>query len=92
MTANQRELWNLYAGGHTVSEIARLTGRARSTISTTLKTIRQNMQRPNDDWEKKSVPCVYSSSCFTCPLKDCVVSGRDVLHVNMLPFDAEVHA
>lgn len=90
MTANQAKVWSLYAGGHTVTEIAQLMGRTKGTVSTTLKTIRRNMQRSNE-WTQKSVPCVYASSCFACPLKDCVVYGSEAARINMLPGDTEAY-
>lgn len=91
MTAKQAEVWSLYSSGHTVSGIARTLGRSKGNISTMLKTIRRNMQR-SDEWKQKSVPCVYASTCFSCPLSDCVINGNKALHTNMLPWDAEVHA
>ena len=83
MTSNQGELWNLYTGGYTVSEIARLTGRAKSTISRTLK----RAKNPTG-YE----PCPYSSSCFTCPLRDCALDGSIAVKTNLLPHDMKVRA
>ena len=91
MTAKQEVVWSLYASGHTVSEIARTLERSKSNVSTMLKKIRRNMQH-SDEWKRKSVPCVYASSCFVCPMKDCAVQSSKALHTNMLPWDAEVHA
>ena len=84
MTSNQREIWNLYSSGHSVTEIAKATGRAKSTISVTLKRIR-NPRRI----DRVSTPCVYSSSCFTCPLRECTISGHAAIHTNVLPGDLD---
>lgn len=91
MTVKQREIWSLYAGGHTVTEIARTTGRAKSTVSTMLKYIKAEMQNPTAR-ERRTEPCIYSSSCFTCPLGDCAVDGSTAIVLNRLPYDMEVRA
>lgn len=87
MTARQREVWRLYAKGNTVSDIAQITGRSKSSVYSMLKTIKQRAGTPA---AKKSVPCKNSPSCFTCPLKDCVVNESIIVRTNLLPGDMEV--
>lgn len=89
MTAKQEVVWSLYSSGHTVTEIARATGRSKSTVSTMLKTIRERAINPI---LRKTTPCEYSSSCFTCPLGDCALHGSVAVGVNLLPWDMETHA
>lgn len=89
MTSKQQEVWALYSSGHTISEIARTLGRSKSTVSTMVKTIKERIENP---LTRASRPCEYSSSCFTCPLGDCVLSGSLAVGVNLLPWDMEVHA
>jgi hypothetical protein len=31
--------------------------------------------------------CVYSNSCFNCPLSDCVITQTDACVTNLLPFE-----
>ena len=76
MTAKQADVWSMYASGYTVTQIALALGRSKGAVSGTIKTLKRRMT------EKKqapvSVPCVYSPSCFTCPLRDCVVHDANV--------------
>lgn len=39
----------------------------------------------------ESIPCPYSPSCFTCPMKDCVANfiGISITKLNLLPGDLE---
>ncbi len=66
----------MYASGYTVTQIALALNRSKGAVSTTIKTLKRRMT------EKKarpvSVTCVYSPSCFTCPMPDCVVKGADI--------------
>lgn len=87
MTAKQWEVWGLYAKGATVSDIAQITGRSKSSVYSMLKTIKTRGRAPA---AKKSVPCKNSPSCFTCPLKDCVVNESSVVRTNLLPGGMEV--
>lgn len=87
MTTKQREVWSLYAKGNTVSDIAQITGRSKSSVYSMLRTIKQKAGSPT---VKKSVPCKNSPSCFTCPLKDCVVSESVITRTNLLPGDTGV--
>ncbi len=87
MTARQREVWSLYAKENTVSDIAQITGRSRSSVYSLLKTIKKRVGAPA---VRKSVPCKNSPSCFTCPLKDCVVSESVITRINLLPADTGV--
>lgn len=72
MTAVQRQYLAMYEQGRNVAEIARLFGKSKSTISRVLRLARATGGRV----------CPYSPSCFTCPLEDCQVTGKDV---NLLP-------
>ena len=89
MTAKQWEVWGLYVKGATVSDIAQITGRSKSSVYSMLKTIKTRGRAPV---AKKSVPCKNSPSCFTCPLKDCVVSESVVTRTNLLPEEMQVRA
>ena len=53
----------LFAAGFTVTEISRLLKKARA---------------PKVQRESASRTCPYSSSCFTCPMRDCVVEGTEI--------------
>lgn len=86
MTAKQREVRRLYAKGNTVSDIAQITGRSKSAVYSMLKTIKIISGAPV---VRKSVPCKNSHSCFTCPLKDCVVTESVIVRTNLLPVDME---
>lgn len=88
MTAKQAIVWDLYASGHRVTDIARATGRSKSTVSTMINTIKKNLQRPVKK-ELDSIPCVYSSSCFTCPLHDCGIDSTRARRFNVLPSDLD---
>ncbi len=33
--------------------------------------------------------CEYASSCFECPLPDCVVTRQDLPNINMTEYDME---
>ena len=68
----------LYDEGHTVTEIAKLCGKAKSTTSTTLKRARMPRKAP------ESERCPYSPSCFACPLEDCVVLEARAGRVNVI--------
>lgn len=87
MTAKQQEVWSLHVKGNSVSDIAQITGRSKSSVYSMLKTIKKRAGVPAS---RKSVPCKNSPSCFTCPLKDCVVSESVITRTNLLPGDMEV--
>ena len=90
MTAKQREVWQLYVKGNTVSEIAQITGKSKGSVYALLKTIRARAGAPPvKTIEKKSVPCKNSPSCFTCPLKDCTMWESAITRTNLLPGDME---
>lgn len=55
MTAKQAMIWDLYASGHRITDIARLTGRSKGTVSTMLKNIKLAIQNPVVK-ELRSVP------------------------------------
>lgn len=38
---------------------------------------------------KISKTCEYASSCFECPLPDCVVTRMDLPNLNMTDYDME---
>lgn len=86
MTVKQREVWGLHVKGNTVSDIAQITGRSKSSVYSMLKTIKKRAGAPV---VKKSVPCKNSPSCFTCPLKDCVANESVITRTNLLPWDME---
>lgn len=88
MTAKQAIVWDLYASGHRVTDIARATGRSKGTVSTMINTIKRNLQRPVEK-ELNAIPCIYSSSCFTCPLQDCGIDSTRAGRFNVLPGDME---
>lgn len=88
MTAKQTEIWELYASGHRVTDIARVTGRSKGSVSTMIKKIKAAIQNPVVR-ERASVPCVYSPSCFTCPLSDCAIDSTRAGRFNVLPADME---
>ena len=78
MTARQAEIWDLYARGHGPSEIAVALGlKSRGGVSSALKKIKQELQSPTKR-VMESAACRYSSSCFSCPLRDCDRTGDDV--------------
>lgn len=69
MTHNQEEIIRLWHRGHTLTEIHQLTGKSKSNISQTLKRAR-------------GLPCPFSSSCFNCPMDDCVIKDEYAHLVN----------
>lgn len=76
----------LYAGGYTMTEIAKMCGVAKSTISRHLKLAREGA----GDAEITSLggpgrTCPHSPSCFTCPLKDCALEQSVAPRYNVLP-------
>lgn len=88
MTAKQAAIWELYTSGHRVTDIARVTGRSKGSVSTMIKKIKVAIQNPVVR-ERTSVPCIYSSSCFTCPLGDCAIDSTRAGRFNVLPADME---
>ena len=46
-----------------------------------------DMQRKNAS--KTASKCVYSDSCFTCPLSDCAINSVSACTVNILPYEME---
>ena len=66
MTETQARYFDLYASGHTVTEIAQICGRTKSTISMALKAAKINRNKPLPS-------CPYHTSCFTCPFADCIL-------------------
>lgn len=88
MTRKQSEVWDLYASGHTVTQIAKATCRSKGCVSTMLKRIKEQMHRPVNN-ERKSVPCPYSSDCFTCPLNDCKIDQITAEKVNLTAWEQE---
>lgn len=89
MTAKQELVWGLYSSGHGVTDIAKAIGRSKSTVSAMISRIKSNIHNPAER-VRSSAPCVYSSSCFTCPLRDCILDGSKAVYVNLLPGDMEV--
>ncbi len=89
MTSKQEAVWSLYAAGHRITDIARLTGRSNSSVSSMISTIKRNMQHPVER-PRSSTVCIYSSSCFTCPMRDCVVNDTMAGRCNVLPGDMEL--
>ena len=75
----------LYARGYTVTEISRIYGVAKSTVSTTLKQVREGARLGKP--ERTGLECPHSPSCFTCPMADCVVNAPE--RFNTLPLDFE---
>lgn len=37
--------------------------------------------------EPGGVACKYSTSCFTCPCKDCTINDAEVTTVNQTPYE-----
>jgi hypothetical protein len=60
MTPIQIKYLLLFEAGHTVTEIAQMTGKSKSTISRTLTRTRNRV-------------CPFSPDCLTCPLEDCAI-------------------
>lgn len=89
MTSKQETVWSLYAAGHRITDIARLTGRSKGSVSTMISTIKRNMQRPVER-PRSSAVCIYSSSCFTCPMRDCMINDTRAGRFNVLPGDMEL--
>lgn len=85
MTVTQEEYLRLYERGYGVREIARMLGKGPSTVSTVLKQARQ----PRKASRAPSSPCPHSSSCFTCPLHDCVAESSMAPRLNVLSLDFE---
>lgn len=85
MTAKQAEVWSLYASGHTVTQIARCTGRSKGYVSGTIKALKERGGKSRER-RAETVPCPYSSSCFTCPMGDCIMGGANW---NLLPVGYE---
>lgn len=77
MTRMQREIWRLYISGHTRPEIAKELGKSPGTIYVTIDRIIRKLNNQ----------CVYSPSCFTCPMPDCAISGALVINTNRLLTD-----
>lgn len=88
MTAKQAQVWDLYASGHRITDIAIATGRSKGNISTMITRIKAAIQNPTIR-ERSSLTCPYSSSCFTCPLRDCAISSTIAGRYNILPSDRE---
>lgn len=86
MTAKQAEVWALYASGHRVTDIAHATGRSKGSVSTMIKSIKAAMANPRVK-TLISTPCPYSTSCFTCPLRDCGIPATNAGRFNVLPGD-----
>lgn len=72
----------LYSRGFTVSEIARMCGKKKSTVSSRLKAARLALQKKPDPVVSK--PCPHSPSCFTCPMKDCVLGLSVAIQYNVI--------
>ena len=89
MTTKQAQIWDLYAGGHGPAAIARALGlKSRCSVSSTIKKIKAELQNPVVK-EHPSIPCMYSPSCFTCPLRDCAIDSTRAVRFNALPADME---
>ncbi|MBQ5640487.1 MAG: hypothetical protein IIV05_01635 [Ruminococcus sp.] len=71
MTEQQIEYLRLFNGGYTVTEIAEMKGKNKSTVSRVLTRAR-------------SKRCPFSSDCFACPLDDCAIKTKYVDAVNGL--------
>ena len=81
MTEKQREYLNLYTSGHTISAIARAMGKGKSTVSSAIKRAKESL---NSEQKPKGQPCPYSPSCFTCPLRDCVIDPAKATSLNII--------
>ena len=77
--ASISEYAGLYAQGYTVTEIARMLGKAKSTVSMGLKNYRVRPQEP-----KSGEICPHSPSCFTCPMGDCVADAKYAYRYNII--------
>lgn len=89
MTAKQAAVWELYAGGHGPAAIARALGlKSRGSVLSTIKKIKAEIQNPVVK-ERLYFLCIYSPSCFTCPLKDCGIDQARAARFNVLPADLE---
>lgn len=63
MTAQQKEYLSLFEQGYTVTEIAKLKGKNKSTISRVLTRARAKR-------------CPFSSDCEACTLDDCAIEPK----------------
>lgn len=69
MTSRQIEYLKLYEDGHSVAEIARITGKNRSTIHRVLR-------------NAKRLKCPFSTNCLSCPLPECAIKTEYAYMVN----------
>jgi hypothetical protein len=66
------EYLRLFEMGHTVTEIAIMTGRNKSTVSRGLTSARK-------------LVCPFSPNCEECPLDDCAIKDEYAYMVNADP-------
>lgn len=67
MTDTQLRYFELYASGHTITEIAKICGKGKSTVSTAIKAAKAHKETT------KFTACRYHNDCFTCPFRDCII-------------------
>lgn len=88
----------LHAEGYSTRTIAKMLGISKSTAHYHVSTPyiaqqnpgRKDPQRPHGEKRNQRIPnstCVFSSSCFSCPLGECKVSEWKAPRVNRLPKD-----
>lgn len=70
--SKQLEYLALFNQGYSVTQIAKMTGKNRSTISRTLTRAR-------------SKTCPFSSDCMKCPLDDCAIEDKYADMINEPP-------
>lgn len=69
MTASQIKYSILYESGYSITEIANMEGKDKSTVSRVLKRCR-------------SVRCPFSADCKKCPLPDCAIDEKYAVLLN----------
>lgn len=91
VTDRQQEYFQLFEQGYTVTEIARMLGKAKSTVSATL-TRAKEMPRKRDGARAttgtgygKYIPCPFGRDCFSCTAPDCYADSA--YRYNILPTD-----
>ena len=80
MTRKQAECYDLYERGFSVGEIAVMLGKSQPAVSNLIRAAR-TPKKPRKN--ASPATCPYCSSCFTCPLPDCVIPACQI--VNLLP-------
>lgn len=80
MTRKQAECLSLYERSYSIGEIAAMLGKNHATVSNLIRRARE-AAKPRKN--ASAAQCPYCSSCFHCPLPDCVIHSCQI--VNLLP-------